>query len=127
MLKLVLYKNNWIGKMKIFKNTSVTKNYKNSILAIGNFDGIHIGHKKVLKDAFKKAKKLKKKFGLLTFEPVPVMFFNKKIVNHRLDLEYQKITNLKKENLDFIIIQKFNKKFSNLNYQEFIYKVLYNF
>ena len=111
--------------MKIFKNTSVTKNYKNSILAIGNFDGIHIGHKKVLKDAFKKAKKLKKKFGLLTFEPVPVMFFNKKIVNHRLDLEYQKIRNLKKENLDFIIIQKFNKKFSNLNYQEFIYKVLY--
>ncbi len=111
--------------MKIFKNTSIPKNYKNSVLAIGNFDGIHIGHKKVLKEAAKKAKKLKKKFGLLTFEPVPVMFFNKKIINHRIDSEHQKILNLKREKIDFIIIQKFNKKFPNLSYQEFIYKILH--
>tara|TARA_E500000178_G_scaffold308429_1_gene322087 strand:- start:1123 stop:2028 length:906 start_codon:yes stop_codon:yes gene_type:complete len=111
--------------MKIFKNTSISKNYKNSVIAIGNFDGIHIGHKKVLKEAFKQARKTKKKFGLLTFEPVPVMFFNKKNQNHRLDLEPQKILNLKKEKLDFIIIQKFNKKFSKLSYKDFIYKILY--
>ena len=78
MLRQTSYKKNWIGKMKIFKNTSISKNYKNSVIAIGNFDGIHIGHKKVLKEAFKQARKTKKKFGLLTFEPVPVMFFNKK-------------------------------------------------
>ncbi|MDC3152434.1 riboflavin biosynthesis protein RibF, partial [Pelagibacteraceae bacterium] len=70
--------------MKIFKNTSISNNYKNSVIAIGNFDGVHIGHKKVLNAAYKKAKKMKKKFGLLTFEPVPVMFFNKKVLNHRL-------------------------------------------
>ncbi len=111
--------------MKIFKNTSINKIYKNSVIAIGNFDGVHIGHKKVLKSAFKRAKKTKTKFGLLTFEPVPVMFFNKKITNHRLDVQAQKISNLKKEKLDFVIIQKFNRKFSKLSYQEFIYKVLY--
>ena len=82
--------------MKIFKSTSINNNYKNSVIAIGNFDGIHIGHKKVLKSAYKKAKKMKKKFGLLTFEPVPVMFFNKKIINHRIDTLPQKISNLKK-------------------------------
>ena len=111
--------------MKIFKNTSISKNYRNSVIAIGNFDGVHIGHKKVLKEAYKKAKKMKKKFGLLTFEPVPVMFFNKKILNHRLDLKFQKILNLKKEKLDFVIIQNFNKKFSKLSYQDFIHKILY--
>ena len=111
--------------MKIFKSTSISNNYKNSIIAIGNFDGIHIGHKKVLNAAYKKAKKMKKKFGLLTFEPVPVMFFNKNILNHRLDTLPQKIFNLKKEKLDFIIIQKFNKKFSKLSYKDFIYKILY--
>ncbi len=111
--------------MKIFKSTSISKNYKNSVIAIGNFDGIHIGHKKVLKDAYKKAKKIKKMFGLLTFEPVPVMFFNKKILNHRLDTLPQKISNLKKEKLDFVIIQKFNKKFSKLSYKEFISKILF--
>ncbi len=111
--------------MKIFKNTSISKSFKNSVLAIGNFDGVHIGHKKVLREAYKKAKKTKRKFGLLTFEPVPAMFFNKKIINHRLDLRSQKILNLKKEKLDFIIFQNFNKKFSKLSYQDFIYKVLH--
>ena len=48
--------------MKVFKSTSINKNFKNSIIAIGNFDGIHIGHKKVLKQALKKAKKIKSKF-----------------------------------------------------------------
>ena len=111
--------------MKIFKSTNISNVYKNSVIAIGNFDGIHIGHKKVLNAAYKKAKKTKKKFGLLTFEPVPVMFFNKKILNHRLDTLSQKISNLKKEKLDFIIIQKFNKKFSKLSYKDFIYKILF--
>ena len=46
--------------MKIFKSTSISNNYKNSVIAVGNFDGIHIGHKKVLKSAYKKAKKMKK-------------------------------------------------------------------
>ena len=112
--------------MKIFKSTTISNNYKNSVIAIGNFDGIHIGHKKVLSAAYKKAKKLKKKFGLLTFEPVPVMFFNKKILNHRLDILPQKISSLKKEKLDFVIIQKFNKKFSKLSYIDFIHKILFN-
>ena len=111
--------------MKIFKNTSITNNYKNSVIAVGNFDGVHIGHKKVLKSAYIKAKKVKKKFGLLTFEPVPVMFFNKKIINHRIDILPQKISYLKKEKLDFVIIQKFNKKFSKLTYKDFINKILF--
>jgi len=111
--------------MKIFKNTSISKKFHNSVLAIGNFDGLHIGHRKVLKEAYRKAKKEKKKFGLLTFEPLPLMFFNKKISNHRIDTLNQKILNLKKTKLDFVIIQKFNKRFSNLNYVKFISKILY--
>ena len=112
--------------MKIFKNLITNKKYHNSVIAIGNFDGVHIGHKKVLKSAFKKAKKTKKKFGLLTFEPLPVMFFNKEIKNHRIDSFQQKRLNLIKEKLDFLIVQKFNKKFSNINYKTFISKILSN-
>ena len=112
--------------MKIFKNLITSKKYHNSVIAIGNFDGVHIGHKKVLKSAFKKAKKTKKKFGLLTFEPLPTMFFNKEIKNHRIDTFQQKRLNLIKEKLDFLIIQKFNKKFSNINYKTFISKILSN-
>ena len=65
--------------MKIFKNTSISNNYKNSVIAVGNFDGVHLGHKKVIKEALKKARSINKKFGLLTFETLPVMIFNKQI------------------------------------------------
>ncbi len=110
--------------MKIFKKTSISKNFKNSVLAIGNFDGVHIGHSKVLRSAYANAKKEKRKFGLLTFEPLPVMFFNKKIKNHRIDSIDQKVENLKTKKLDFVIIQKFDKEFSKKNYKEFISEIL---
>ena len=77
--------------MKIFKNTIIPKKYKNSAIAIGNFDGVHKGHQKVFKQAKKYAKKNKIKFGILTFTPLPVMFFNQNIKNYRLmDRAYQK-------------------------------------
>ena len=111
--------------MKTYNNLNLNQKHRSGVVAIGNFDGIHLGHQKVINDAKKMAKKNRLPFGLMTFEPVPVMFFNKKITNHRLDTLSQKISNLKKEKLDFIIIQKFNKSFSKLNYRNFIYKILY--
>ena len=47
--------------MKIFKNTNIPKFYKNSALAIGNFDGVHKGHQKVFKETrnFADKKKIK--------------------------------------------------------------------
>ena len=111
--------------MKIYNNPNLNHKHYNGVIAIGNFDGLHLGHQKVINEGKQKAKKNKLPFGVMTFEPVPVMFFNKKIKNHRLDTLPQKISNLKNEKLDFVIIQKFNKKFSNLSYQEFIYKILH--
>ena len=57
----------------------------------------------------------------MTFEPVPVMFFNKKIKNHRINSLEQKKNQLKKLKLDFLIIIKFNKNFSSQS-AERIYK-----
>ena len=48
--------------MKIYNNLNISKNHKNSVIAIGNFDGIHIGHQKVIAQAKKKAKEKNLKF-----------------------------------------------------------------
>ena len=111
--------------MKIFNNLKLSKKYKNSALAIGNFDGAHKGHQKIFRQTKKIAKKNKIKFGVLTFTPLPVMFFNKKIKNYRLATESQKINFLKKNNVDFVINVKFDKKFSKINALDFIKKIIY--
>ena len=110
--------------MKLFKNFLITKKFKRSVIAIGNFDGLHLGHNKVINQAKKLSKIKKTKFGILTFEPVPVMFFNPRIKNHRIFSLEQKIKLLSKF-ADFIIVKKFDKKFSKLTHFDFVKKIIY--
>ena len=124
-LVLITINLNLFGKMIVYKNLNIKKEHKNSVIAIGNFDGLHIGHQKVLKEARQKANSKKLKFGLVTFEPVPSMFFNKKIKNHRINSLNQKIYFLNKIKLDFVVIINFNKTFSNLSAESFIKKILF--
>ena len=112
--------------MKIYKNVNLNKKHHNGVIAIGNFDGLHLGHQKVINEAKKKAKKNNLPFGIMTFEPVPVMFFNSNIKNHRINSLKQKKLQLKKFKLDFLIIVKFNKKFSSLTAKQFIIKIINN-
>ena len=111
--------------MKIYNNPNLSRKHRSGVIAIGNFDGIHLGHQKVINEAKKKAKKNKLPFGLMTFEPVPVMFFNNKIKNHRISSLEQKKDQLKKLKLDFLIIINFNKNFSFLSAEEFIKKIIH--
>ena len=110
--------------MKIYKNTYLNKKHHNGVIAIGNFDGLHLGHQKVIKEGQEKAKKNKLPFGIMTFEPIPVMFFNSKIKNHRINSLEQKKLQLKKLKIDFLIIIKFNKKFSLITANQFIKKII---
>ena len=111
--------------MKIYNNPNLNKKHCNGVIAIGNFDGLHLGHQKVIKEAKQKAKKNRIPFGVMTFEPVPVMFFNNKIKNHRINSLEQKKTQLKKLKLDFLIIVKFNKNFSTQSAEEFIKNIIF--
>tara|TARA_E500000178_G_scaffold85481_1_gene84055 strand:+ start:923 stop:1831 length:909 start_codon:yes stop_codon:yes gene_type:complete len=110
--------------MKIYNNANLSRKHLNGVIAIGNFDGLHIGHQKVIREARQKAKKFKLPLGVMTFEPVPVMFFSKKKKDHRINSLQQKKSQLKKLKLDFLIIIKFNKKFSSLSPEQFISKII---
>ena len=112
--------------MKIYKNLRIDKKFTNASIAIGNFDGVHLGHQKVLNEAKLKAKKSGSAFGVVTFEPVPKMFFNKRLKNHRINNLRQKVYYLEKNKVDFLIVIKFNKKFSKLSPDNFIENILFN-
>ena len=111
--------------MKIYNNTNLNREHHNGVIAIGNFDGLHIGHQKVINEARQKAKKFKLPLGVITFEPMPVMFFSKKNKDHRINSLEQKKKQLKKFKLDFLVIIKFNKKFSSLKAEQFIKKIIH--
>jgi len=110
--------------VKLYSNLNLKKIHKRSIILIGNFDGLHLGHQKLFSLAQEYKKKYSIKIGVLTFEPMPKMFFNKKLNNFRISSFEQKIDLLKKQNVDFIITKKFTKKFSKTKAVNFISQIL---
>ena len=114
-----------VKKIKIFNNFKVDRKYKGSIILIGNFDGLHLGHQKLFNQAKKYKKKYKIKIGVITFDPIPKMFFNKKLKNYRISNLNQKLSIFKKFKVDFVINKKFDKKFSKIKCNNFISKIIY--
>ena len=109
---------------KIYNNFIIPRKLKKSILLIGNFDGLHLGHQKVCNEAKKYKKKYKLKLGVLTFNPLPVMFFNNKMKNYRLTNDSQKFILLRKIGVDFVINKRFNLKFSKIKSEKFIKNII---
>ena len=112
-----------VKKIKVYKNFKISRSHKNSIILIGNFDGLHQGHQKLFKLA-NKYKRKKLKIGVVTFDPIPKMFFNKGISNYRLSNLNQKLYLLKKFKVDFVINKKFDLKFSKVKAFNFVKNIL---
>ena len=113
-----------VNSIKIYKNFQIKKNHRGSIILIGNFDGVHLGHQKLFSLAKKYKKKYRVKIGVLTFEPIPKMFFDSSLKNFRISSLNQKISLLKKQSVDFIITKKFNKEFSKTKSIKFINQII---
>ena len=111
--------------IKLYNNFNIKNFHKRSIILIGNFDGLHLGHQKLFQLAKRYKKNYSLKVGVLTFEPMPKMYFNKVIKNFRISNQKQKIDLLNKFNVDFVIIKKFDKKFSKIKSIDFINKILF--
>ncbi len=73
-----------VKKIRYYKNFNINKSDKNSIILIGNFDGLHLGHQKLFNSALKYKKKKKLNIGVVTFEPIPKMFFFKNLKNYKI-------------------------------------------
>jgi len=112
--------------MKIIKGFKTNELKSSSIVTIGTFDGVHLGHKKIIKELIEKAAEDNLKSILLTFFPHPRMVLqtdaNIKLIN-TLD-EKSKI--LERLGLDFLVIEKFTEQFSRITALEFVRDLLVN-
>jgi riboflavin kinase/FMN adenylyltransferase len=111
--------------MKIFNGFEELTTIKNAVLTIGTFDGVHIGHQKILQKLQEEAYKIDGETVLFTFYPHPRMVLNP--TNHGLKLiqtQEEKIEKLKKIGLENLIVQPFTSEFSNLSAKDFVEKFL---
>ncbi len=113
--------------MQIIKNfQNINHNFQNTVLTIGNFDGVHLGHQEILNNAKRIASSENLKSALLTFEPHPLKIIKPhQIFDQKLCSLSQKLTFLKNKDLvDIVFIGSFNKKLANLSAEDFVEKIL---
>ena len=84
-----------------------------------------MGHQKLFRQAQSYKKKYNLKIGVINFNPMPKMFFNKNLKNFKLSNISQKIKLLNNFKVDFIITKKFDKNFSKTKAQSFIKEILF--
>ena len=113
-------------QLNIIHSISSFESSQKTIVTIGTFDGIHIGHQKILKKLIKTAKKRKEKSVLLTFFPHPRMVLQKNVAIELLNTIDEKSKLLEEIGLDYLIIHPFSKEFSRLTALDFVRDVLVN-
>lgn len=98
---------------------------KGTVLTIGNFDGVHLGHIQIINRVKEIAKEKNLNTAILTFEPHTATFFKPQSVNDfRLTSLAQKIKIFKENNIDNAIILPFNKKLASLEAKDFVKQIL---
>ena len=91
-----------------------------SIATIGTFDGVHLGHQKILKSLISNSKKSSLKSILITFDPHPRKILDPNSKIELINTIDEKVDVLKKLGLDYLVIHEFSKNFSNIDAEEFV-------
>ncbi len=113
--------------MKIFRDLAeILERYKGAVITLGNFDGLHIGHRAIIEQAKKAALEKKVPLALMTFEPHPREFFAKeknkdglRIYNLR-----SKLLAIKSLGVECVFLVRFNEQITNLNAGDFIKNIM---
>ena len=110
--------------LKIFNSIKSFNATKPTIVTIGTFDGVHLGHCKILEQITKNAHALNCESLVLTFFPHPRMVLQEGTEMKQLNTLNEKIALLDNLGIDNLVIHPFDKEFSRLTAEEFVKKVL---
>lgn len=110
--------------MKTYNSISDFSSSKKSIITIGTFDGVHIGHKKILEKITQNAKQINCHSVVLTFFPHPRMVLQKGSDIKLLNTVLEKTILLENVGIDKLIVHPFDQEFSRLTAEEFVKDIL---
>jgi len=112
--------------LKTFHGLEHFTTQRKTIITIGTFDGVHVGHQKVIKKLLKHAAKKERPSALLSFFPHPRMVLQKEVGIKLLNTIEEREELLAKTGVDNLVILPFNKEFSRLTALEFVRSILVN-
>jgi riboflavin kinase/FMN adenylyltransferase len=104
----------------------ITKPYKNAVITIGNFDGVHLGHQALFQKVIEKAEEIGGTSVTVTFEPHPMRILKKNDHPPLITLYEQKVELIESSGIDILICIPFNKEFAALTAVEFVEDLLVN-
>lgn len=105
--------------MQVHRNINALPPIPNAVVTIGTFDGVHTGHKTIIKQLKGEATEVGGQTVLITFHPHPRKIINDKPIQLINTLD-EKIELLAKEGVDHLVIVPFTKEFSNQSADEYI-------
>jgi riboflavin kinase/FMN adenylyltransferase len=110
--------------LKTFHSISEFSSAKKTVVTIGTFDGVHLGHKKILDKLTSEAKTRNEESVVITFFPHPRFILNDHTNLKLLNTIEEKTALLNSIGLDALVIHPFSKEFANLSAEEFIKTLL---
>ena len=110
--------------MKIYQSTINFSTNRKTIITIGTFDGVHLGHKSILEKMKNATQNNQYESLVLTFFPHPRMVLQQDSSIKLLNTIDEKATLLEKFGIDNLIIHPFDEVFSNLSAEEFVKNIL---
>lgn len=111
--------------MLVIRKPSQTQVSPALALTIGNFDGVHLGHSKIISEVKNFSYEKNLLSAILTFEPHPVSFFqNDRSKDFRINSLSQKLKTFENQKIDRVIILPFNKKIAAIKAEDFIEQIL---
>ena len=106
--------------IQVFRKLSDIKYVKNTILTLGTFDGIHLGHQHIISAVVEKTKKNKMRNFVLTFDPHPRKVLSKDDKVYLLSSLEEKVEMFTKLGVENIFVIEFTKEFSQQSAEQFI-------
>jgi riboflavin kinase/FMN adenylyltransferase len=113
-----------IEALKVFSSICEFNSTKKTIVTIGTFDGVHIGHQKIIEKLIQETNKADCESLILTFFPHPRMVLHETSSIKLLNSINEKTSLLDKMGLDNLVIHPFDREFSNLSAEEFVKTIL---